>query len=135
MFFVFDDFRDWAHAAGKPITTTDMTSAASIPPVFGTIGGTFQFNNGGVVIDDGDWFRFSSNPVLTAIAFSGFAIPGRTFGLCIFGMGRLDGAPLYMYSNTGFLGVVKKSSGTWMPEDIHAAPHCSVIITLMHFAL
>jgi hypothetical protein len=134
MFYAFDNFGEWALAAGKPITTTCMNNAACFPPAFGALVGLAVLNSTGAVIDDGDWFRFTNDPALTALAFSGFPAPGRNFGLGIMGMGRLDGAPLYLHSTTGFVGVVKKATGTWTPKQVHAAPHCTVTLALMHFA-
>ncbi len=134
MFSVFDNFQDWARAAKKSVTTTCMSSAACIPPSFGAIlGSGGGFMNGGYNIDDGDQFHFASNPALTAVAFSGFETRGRPFGLAFNGMGSVGGAPLYLYGNTGFLGIV--GSGSWPLGMTIAAPHSNDIVTLMHFAM
>jgi hypothetical protein len=134
MFYVYDYYGEWATAVGKPVTTTCMTSQSCIPESFGKLSGLFSFNAQGTVIDDGDHFHFEKNPVLTALAFSGFAVSGKPFGLAINGMGTLGGAPLYLFSSTGFIGVVAKSANSFKPGNIIAAPKCGDIVMQMHFA-
>ena len=134
MFLVFDDFAAWVTEARKPVSSTCMTGASCVPPAFGSLGGMGQFSAAGLSIDDGDWFSFSGNPQVSAIGFSGYETRGKSFGICIMGMGNLAQAPLYMYSRTGFIGVVSRGAGTWTPNQIHAAPGCSDVVTLMHYA-
>jgi hypothetical protein len=135
-FLVFDYYGAWALAAKEPITATCMTSPSCFPPSFGAPSGLFSFNNQGLVIDDGDHFTFSSNPSLTALAFSGFETRGKPFGLAILGLGRLGGAPVYLFSSTGFIGVVSTNPASpWAPDQIIAAPQSIDVITQMYFTL
>jgi hypothetical protein len=134
-FLLFDYYGAWALAANKAITATCMTGPTCFPPAFDAPQGLFSFNAQGLVIDDGDHFTFSGNPTVKAIAFSGFETRGKPFGIAIAGMGRLNNAPLYIYSNTGFIGVVETSTTPWAPGQITAAPLSSDVLTQMYFAV
>ncbi|MBX3330286.1 MAG: hypothetical protein KF722_07790 [Nitrospira sp.] len=134
-FLVFDYYGAWALAVNKPITATCLNAPSCFPTTFGVPSGNW-YTSQGLNIDNGDLFHFTGNPIVTAIAFSGFETRGKPFGLAISGMGRLDNAPVYFYSTTGFLGVITTTPTIqWSPGDIIAAPLTNNILTQMYFAV